>query len=270
MELKLTVLVDNNTYINQYYLGEPGACYYIEDGDERILLDTGYSNIAGKNARKMGIDLSTLTKIVFSHGHNDHTGGLEFLQNEYDLSNVEIISHPDTWKAKRYDADRIGAAFTEQEVGKISHLTLTKEPMRLSEHLYFLGEIPTVCDFEPRVALGEQEEGQGFCEDYVMDDSALAYLGEDGVFIITGCSHSGICNIIEQAKRVCGTQTVAGVIGGFHLFQVNERVEKTIDYFEKSGIRRLYPCHCTSFSVRSAIHQKVSVKEVGVGFSLSF
>ena len=30
--MKLTVLCDNNTYIDQYYLGEPALCFYIEDG----------------------------------------------------------------------------------------------------------------------------------------------------------------------------------------------------------------------------------------------
>ena len=30
--MKLQVLVDNNTFIDCYYLGEPGASYYIEDG----------------------------------------------------------------------------------------------------------------------------------------------------------------------------------------------------------------------------------------------
>ena len=29
--VRLTVLVDNNTYINQYLLGEPALSYYIED-----------------------------------------------------------------------------------------------------------------------------------------------------------------------------------------------------------------------------------------------
>ena len=43
--MKLTVLVDNHTSIDHYYLGEPGLCYYIEDEDSRFLLDTGYSDI---------------------------------------------------------------------------------------------------------------------------------------------------------------------------------------------------------------------------------
>lgn len=74
--MKLTVLVDNNTYIDQYYLGEPGVSYFIEDCGIRILFDTGYSDVYVRNAKKMGIDLSELDAVVLSHGHNDHTGGL--------------------------------------------------------------------------------------------------------------------------------------------------------------------------------------------------
>ena len=78
--MKLTVLVDNNTFIDKYFYGEPGLCFYIEDGTERILLDTGYSDLFIRNAKKLGIDLSSLTKVVISHGHDDHTGGLPHLQ----------------------------------------------------------------------------------------------------------------------------------------------------------------------------------------------
>lgn len=76
--MKLKVLVDNNTYIDQYYKGEPAVSYYIEDGDQCILFDTGYSDVLITNARAMDIDLGKLTHIVFSHGHNDHTRGYKF------------------------------------------------------------------------------------------------------------------------------------------------------------------------------------------------
>ena len=53
--MKLTVLVDNNTFIDQYYLGEPAVCYYIEDGETKILLDAGYSDAYIRNADALGI-----------------------------------------------------------------------------------------------------------------------------------------------------------------------------------------------------------------------
>ena len=55
--MKLKVLVDNNTYIDRYYLGEPAVSYYIEDGNTRLLFDTGYSDAFVSNAEKMGMDL---------------------------------------------------------------------------------------------------------------------------------------------------------------------------------------------------------------------
>ena len=43
--MKLQVLVDNNTYIDAYYLGEPAVSYYIEEEETRLLFDTGYTDI---------------------------------------------------------------------------------------------------------------------------------------------------------------------------------------------------------------------------------
>lgn len=56
--MKLSVLVDNNTLIDRYFLAEPGLSFLIEDGDTVVLFDTGYSDIFLKNAWKMGLDLT--------------------------------------------------------------------------------------------------------------------------------------------------------------------------------------------------------------------
>jgi len=75
--MKLKVLEDNNTLIDMYYLGEPAASYYIEDGEDRILFDVGDSDAFLVNAQKMNIDIDNISKVVISHGHDDHTGGLK-------------------------------------------------------------------------------------------------------------------------------------------------------------------------------------------------
>ncbi|HAM08718.1 MAG: hypothetical protein A2X05_07160 [Bacteroidetes bacterium GWE2_41_25] len=48
--------------------------------------------------------------------------------------------------------------------------------------------------------------------DYVMDDSAIALLMPEGLFVITGCGHSGVVNTLEQAKKVTGVKKLYGVI----------------------------------------------------------
>ena len=78
--MKITVLVDNYTYIDQYYLGEPALSYYIECDNKKILFDVGYSNAFIKNAKKMNIHLNEIDTIVCSHGHNDHILGLKYLK----------------------------------------------------------------------------------------------------------------------------------------------------------------------------------------------
>lgn len=267
--MKLTVLVDNNTYIDKYFYGEPAVSYYIEDEGTNFLFDVAYSDLFLKNANKLNINLDNLDKIVISHGHNDHTFGLKYYFEKYH-EKIDIISHPDTFKEKTLDTLQIGSPILEKELNKKANLILSKTPIKVSKNITFLGEIPQYNDFEIREAIGKKRENNDFIDDYNIDDSAIFYQSKDGIYIITGCSHSGICNIIEHAKKVSNDNRVLGVIGGFHLFENNSRSDKTIDYFEKNNIKRLYPCHCTSFLVRAEIHKRMAVNEVGVSLELNF
>ena len=267
--MKLTVLVDNNTFIDEYYCGEPAVCYHIEDSDDKLLLDTGYSDLFIKNAQALHIDLSSISTIVFSHGHDDHTRGLKYLVENNLLKGKQIIAHPDTFKQRSQDGRFIGAPLSETNLNKYCRLSLSKKPIRINEHLTFLGEIPSLNDFEKRKAFGTIINGDQISEDRVMDDTALVYNNGNGLFIITGCSHSGICNIIEYTKLVCNENKILGVIGGFHLFGVSPQLKKTINYFQENNIRQLYPCHCVSFDAKAEIHKYIPIHEVGVGLTIT-
>lgn len=100
------------------------------------------------------------------------------------------------------------------------------------------------------------------------EDSALAFKTSKGLFIVTGCSHCGICNIVEQAKKVCGEERIAGIIGGFHLFDMDDRSKETIRYLAGLEVDMLYPCHCVSFAVKAKMSETVPVFEVGTGLVL--
>ena len=108
-------------------------------------------------------------------------------------------------------------------------------------------------------------------EDYVNDDSALGYLSDNGLVIITGCSHSGICNIAEYAKKVTGEGRVADIIGGFHLLNPPEKqISGTVDYFRKLSPLTVHPCHCTDLNSRIALSKAVRIEETGSGLILSY
>ena len=133
--MKLTVLADNNTLIDQYYLGEPAVSYYIEDGGTALLLDVGYSDVFIRNAKTLHIDLNKITTIAISHGHNDHTRGLEFLSKEVDLRKVQLVAHPDAFKPKFFEGEAIGSPLSEQQLTSFCRLTLSKTPLKLTERI---------------------------------------------------------------------------------------------------------------------------------------
>ncbi|MBQ6532033.1 MAG: MBL fold metallo-hydrolase [Solobacterium sp.] len=265
--MKLTVLVDNNTYIDQYYWGEPGLCIYLEDGDRKILLDTGYSEIFMHNARLMDIDLSGLTDIVFSHGHNDHTRGLAFFWREQDLREVVLTAHPDIFLPKEHDDLDIGTPFTEEDAAKHMRLRLSKGPVRLSEHLTWLGEIPRTVPFENNIGIGRYRRNLKWYPDDLIDDTALVYEGEEGLFVITGCSHSGICNIISYAEKLY-KKPVTGVIGGFHLMQTDTRLTQTVKFLKEHVHGTCYPCHCVCLAARHEMMNELQVAEVATGMKM--
>lgn len=260
--MKLTVLCDNTTRIDAYYVGEPGVSYYLEDGDARILFDAGYSDVYLRNAEKRGIDLNNVTAVVLSHGHNDHTGGLVHFPA---TQRVPLYAHPAVFEPKRFEGEDIGSPIAIEEAAERFELHLSANPVQLTEHLTFLGEIPRESSYESRYAIGERRTEEGWQPDHLPDDTALVYRGKDGLWIITGCSHSGITNITEYAKKVCGDERICGIIGGFHLLKMSRQTEQTVAWLKQLQPKHLRPCHCTCFHARAAIHYAAPVQETCVG-----
>ncbi len=180
--MKLTVLTDNNTFIDQYYLGEPAVSYYIQEDGLNVLFDTGYSDVFIRNAKKMGIDLSLIDTLVLSHGHNDHSGGLKYLK---EINNhFVLLCHPETFEYKEDENGLfIGSPISFEDVQKNTVLSLSKQPVEISEKLIYLGEIETIFPFEKRYAIGKKIYRGVKSADYILDDSALAYKGKEGLFI---------------------------------------------------------------------------------------
>ena len=265
--MELTVLIENNTIIDQYYFAEPAVSYLLQDSNTALLFDVGYSGLFLENAKLMDIDLNSIDTIVLSHGHIDHTGGLPYFFETY-KNKVDIYAHPLTFLPKVYEEEQIGSPMSEDELKQNANLVLTNHPIQINEHLVFLGEIPKRVPFEDRIPIGNIVNNNKEQTDRLYDDTAIVYKNKNGLFIITGCSHSGICNIIEYAKEVCEDERIAGVIGGFHLPKLDKRAKDTIDYLKKQKIKMLYPSHCTDFTVRAAMHNEMPTQEVGVGMTI--
>lgn len=271
--LKLIVLVDNNTLIDRYLTAEPGLSFWIESDGRRILFDTGYSDVFIKNAQLMGIDVNNADMAVLSHGHNDHTWGLNHLVQYFDRTmkrdRPEMIAHPGAFERKRSGKLEIGMILKDDVIEEYFKVSKCRGPVRITEKLLWLGEIPRKNgEIKP---IGKTLINNEWTDDYCLDDSALAYEAKDGLVIITGCSHSGICNVIDHAKKLTGTERILDVVGGFHL-QNSEKclMENTVGELKRIAPDLMHPCHCTDLKAKIDLGAFFKIREVGTGLELNF
>ncbi len=82
---------------------------------------------------------------------------------------------------------------------------------------------------------------------------------------------AGICNIVEQAKKLCKEERVIDIIGGLHLLDPSkEQLQGTLEYMKKLNPKQMHACHCTDLNSKIALSKVVNLKEVGVGLDLEY
>jgi len=179
---KITLIsVYDNYQISPELKTDWGFALVIETPKEKILFDTGgNSEILLFNMKKLGIDPKSISKIIISHAHHDHLGGLEGFLKENSKVEVFILdSFPEKVKemVKSYGAQLI-------EISK---------PQKISDFVFSTGPLE-----------GPPEE------------ESLIILSNQGLIVITGCAHPGIVNIVKKAKEMFPQKEIYLVLGGFH------------------------------------------------------
>lgn len=259
--VKIVILNDTRNSNKDKFENDDGFSAYIEIENNKILFDAGPSEKFMKNAEKLGIDLNQVNTIVLSHGHYDHGDGLKYFNNK-----VEFIAHPNCTLKRWWKDDHShysGIQLTKEELENKYNVHFTKEPYKINQNTYYLGEITRKYPVQLKKWVLENGEN-----DDVLDDSGMVINTENGIIVIAGCSHSGICNIVEQAKKVSNNSKVLAVIGGFHLREVDENTNKVVDYM-KNNVKEVILAHCTADSVCNKFVNdlegkiKVSATEVG-------
>jgi len=254
--MKIFILTDNHP--GSYTPAEHGLSYLIEYDGKRLLFDTGQSDMFIKNALAMNLGLTNIDLIVLSHGHFDHGNGLDYLADN------KLLCHPGCF-TKRYrkaGMSYIGLDNTKEEITGKFELTTSAEPYKISEKIFFLGEIPRLSNFESQSTSFVFEDGTA---DYVLDDSAIALVLSGGLFVVTGCGHAGVVNTLEYAKRVTGINELYGIMGGFHLKEIDHQTKETIMYLKKNKVKHVLPSHCTDLPALSAFYQNFGISIVKTG-----
>ena len=253
--MKITVLIENDVCsINTHNLkSEHGISLFIEANNKKILFDVGKSDMFFDNAKKMNIDLTEVDYLIISHGHFDHGGGL----NKF----LEINT-----KAKVYLHRKAVGRFYTKILGFIPFYIGLNQKMlqKYQDRFIFIDKDEAITDNmtllenfkhdfpipKGNSSLYEKRKNK-FLKDKFEHEIVLLLKEKNKSVVITACSHSGVINMYNKAKKLVNNADVDAVFGGFHTYNPATRKNESKDYLDNlaSEIKQsntvFYTGHCT-------------------------
>ncbi len=218
--MRVSVLVENSGSEDRKDLSpEFGLSLHIENNGQNILFDTGTSGVFADNAVKMGIGLGAVDVAVLSHHHFDHGGGLARFLEVNDQAKVYLRACRDrghTFKAFGFLKRFIGIddALLERHADRF---VMIDEPVEITPDVVLLTDLsgrhplPKGNDH-----LWVKRDGQ-LIHDPFEHELEMVIRQPNGLVVFTGCSHSGILNMVDAAITRFPDLPVKAVFGGFHL-----------------------------------------------------
>lgn len=255
--IRVTILVENSVH-QRDLKAEHGLAFHLQTGRRQLLFDTGQSDLLLHNAQTLGVRLEDTEAIVLSHGHYDHTGGLQAAREA--APRARIFLHPAALSPKfagNPDGSRRSVGMTEagaqtvREAG--ASVVWTTKPTEVRDGIFVTGEIPRRNDFEDSGGRFFRDET---CAqpDPLTDDQALFFDTPVGLAVLLGCGHAGVVNTLDHVRQITGGRPIHAVLGGLHLRTASaERMEKTLEAFRRWDVRQLAPAHCTGMSAMAQL-----------------
>ena len=247
--MKFQLLV--NDAATEPWAAEHGLSLLLETNGEAILFDTGAGDALSPNARRAKIDGEKIEKIIISHGHYDHTGGLPtalslapnallyyapgILRRRFNLAPEKPPREISIPAAARAAFDGLDES-RRHEIGRFT---------QIGPGLFLTGPIPRQS--------GETTGGPFFLDadrtmpDEIADEQALlAADAKNRGVLIQGCSHAGILNTVTCCRVNRPDVSIKTIVGGLHLQSAPvERLEAAVEFLQDAGVTRLVLMHCT-------------------------
>jgi len=251
--------------------------------EHRFLFDAGTSpDGVMENMRRLDIDPYSIEAIVCSHGHFDHTTGIDGLIRAVGRVNLPVLIHPHFWRRRRLqlpgrEPREIPTTSRSALIGAGFDVIEERQPSFLfGRSVLITGEVARTTGYEPGFPPQQAWlDGSWQPDPLVLDDQALIVNVRDrGLVVITGCGHAGVVNIARYAERLTGGQPLYALIGGFHLGGplFEPLIPRVLDDLAALDPGVLVPAHCTGWRARHAMSARFPAayvpNSVGTSFSL--
>jgi len=240
-KVRISILCDNRCESTRLET-EHGFSCLLEVGDFKLLIDMGETDLFLRNAGKMKINMSNVQNALITHGHYDHGGGASHLRGK------DIFIHGKTFqrrfKPPTEEFDLKEETLVVENKDKNNWLEIDSNVV-INGSVFLIPNIPVTHEFE-RGSAWILEDGS---VDELADEICVAVKTDKGLVIISGCAHRGICSTVDYARWMTGESRVSSVIGGFHLRKLDDKVEKTLEYFKANPVGSLLMAHCNSDEV---------------------
>jgi len=246
-------------------IGEWGFSAVVEANGRRLLFDTGAApDTVLRNAELLGIDLSSITDVVLSHFHWDHTGGLVTLRRELSRKNPAALSRAHVargffWPRTRKDGTPFGSLADMRAAYEASGGEFVEHdsPAEILPGVWLTGPVPRIHpehNYPPGILV---KTPQGTIPDEVPDDDSIVLDSTEGLIVVTGCGHAGVINTLEAARRVVRPDArVTTVLGGLHLFEADDStLDWTGSQLKRFGVAHVIGAHCTGIEAVYRLRQ---------------
>ncbi|MCJ7621859.1 MAG: MBL fold metallo-hydrolase [Anaerolineaceae bacterium] len=261
---KIICVVDNCAKEGTHLKAEHGLAFWIATDGGTMLFDVGQTaEVLSDNMAELHLDIKELSALAISHGHYDHTGGLEAIlpknTNLTVYANEDIFVPKFSLKEGKFSA--IGFEFDRADYEKRAQWRLSCNPQEIFAGLWTTGEIIGRDEPEGRSASHYIFENDAYMPDPYCDDMSLVLKTRKGLVLICGCCHAGILNTLTHVKRHFDGPLI-GVVGGIHLMNADGNLLNHVaGELEKDHSQPSYYLnHCTGNTALEALGARFGVR----------